>query len=80
LTSVSNGIKYLRAGSVELVLPWPFTQLGTSDANNHMRKAGHFHAAGEFIRLSARLSLHSGSPVTHFVAPVAPPVVSTVTP
>jgi len=55
-------------------------ELGTSDANNHMRKAGYFHAAGEFIRLSARLSLHFASPVTHFVAPVAPPVVSTVTP
>ena len=61
-------------------LSWPFTQLGGSDANKHTRKAGHFHAAGELIRLSARLSLHFGSPVTHFVAPVAPPVVSPVTP
>ena len=34
----------------------------------------------KLIRLSARLSLHFGSPVTHFVAPVAPPVVSPVTP
>ena len=37
-------------------LSWPFTQLGGSDANNHMPKAGYFHAAGELIRLSARLS------------------------
>jgi hypothetical protein len=44
-------------------LSWPFTQLGGSDANKHTRKAGHFHAAGELIRLSVHLSLHFGSPV-----------------
>jgi hypothetical protein len=44
-------------------LSWPFTQLGGSAANKHRRKAGHFHAAVELIRLSERLSLHFGSPV-----------------
>ena len=65
-------------------LSWPFTQLGCSAANKHTRKAGHFHAAVELIRLSERLSLHFGSPVdspvTHVVSPVAQPVVSPVTP
>jgi hypothetical protein len=65
-------------------LSWPFTQLGGSDANKHARKASHFHAAGELIRLPARLSLHFGSPVstpvTHVITPVVPPVVLPVTP
>ena len=50
-------------------LSWPFTQLGGSDANKHTRKAGHFHAAGELIRLSAHLSLNSGLPAGSRVAP-----------
>ena len=54
-------------------LSWPFTQLGGSDANKHTRKVGHFHAAGELIRLSVHLSLRFGSPVD---LPVVSPVVA----
>jgi hypothetical protein len=37
--------------------------LGGSAENKHTRKAGHFLAAVELIRLSVRLSLHFASPV-----------------
>jgi hypothetical protein len=42
-------------------LSWPFTQPGGAEADEHTRKAGHFHAAGKLIRLSVHLSLHFGS-------------------
>ena len=44
-------------------LLWSSAQSGGSDANKHARKAGYFHAAGELIRLSARVSWHFGSSV-----------------
>ncbi len=65
-------------------LTWPFTQLGGADANKHTRKAGYFHAAGELIFLSARLSLNIWFDCrfacrrrlleigSHFVPPVMP--------
>jgi hypothetical protein len=54
-------------------LSWPLAQLEGSDANNHTRKAGYFHAAYELICLSVHLSLH-------FDSPVAPPVESQLAP
>ena len=53
----------VRLSRVSRRLSWPFPQLGGSDANKHTRKVGHFHAAGELIRLSVHLSLRFGSPV-----------------
>jgi hypothetical protein len=59
LSRVSRRLSY----RLSYRLSWPFPQLGGSDANKHTRKVGHFHAAGELIRLSVHLSLRFGSPV-----------------